>query len=810
MANINKREITSELQESYLDYAMSVIVARALPDVRDGLKPVQRRILWGMWDSGSTADAKLKKSANIVGEVMGKYHPHGDIAIYDTLVRMAQDFSLRYPLVQGQGNFGSIDGDSAAAMRYTETRLSRIAHEMLTDIEKETVDWAPNYDATRKEPMVLPARLPNLLLNGSIGIAVGMTTNIPPHNLGELVDAITHLAAHPDATTDDLLEFVQGPDFPTGSFMFDKKAIAEAYRSGKGPILTRAKADIEERKEGQYNIIITEIPYQVNKSDLIRRMAELVQDKKVEGIRDLRDESDRDGLRIVVELKNDAVPQKVLNQLYEHTDLQKHFHMNMIVLVNGLEPRLLSLRDILVAYLDYRKQIVRRRAEFDLKKAKERAHILEGLAKALHVIDKIIVTIKKSKDRDDAHRNLVKQFKLSDIQATAILEMRLQTLAALERQKIEAELKEKLALIKDLELILKSPAKILKIITDEVAELKKKYGDPRRTQLVSAGVAAFSDEDLIPQEGAVITLSAGGYIKRLPPDTFRSQRRGGKGLIGSDVTEEDFLVHFLSAKTHDNILFFTERGRVFQTKVYEIPAASRTAKGRAIHNFLELPADEKISAIITYDPSVKQQTAYLVMVTKSGIIKKSPIADFANIRRTGIIAIALKKGDSLQGVKVSSGKDQIIITTKKGQSIRFKESDARSMGRTASGIRAIRLRGDGVAGFDILREERKNKLSDAFLLAVMANGYAKRTPLSEYKVQHRGGSGVRTAKVTPKTGELVAAKVIDDETEILALSAKGQVIRTTLASVRETGRSAQGVRIMTVRSGDRLAGVVII
>ncbi|MEY4731841.1 MAG: hypothetical protein RL681_787, partial [Candidatus Parcubacteria bacterium] len=772
MAHINKREITGELQESYLDYAMSVIVARALPDVRDGLKPVQRRILWGMWDSGSTADAKLKKSANIVGEVMGKYHPHGDLAIYDTLVRMAQDFSLRYPLVQGQGNFGSIDGDSAAAMRYTETRLARVAHEMLTDIEKETVDWAPNYDATRKEPMVLPAKLPNLLLNGSIGIAVGMTTNIPPHNLGELVDAITHLAAHPDATTDDLLEFVQGPDFPTGGFIFDKKAIAEAYRSGKGAILTRAKADIEERKEGQYNIVITEIPYQVNKSDLIRRMAELVQDKKVEGIRDLRDESDRDGLRIVVELKNDATPQKILNQLYEHTDLQKYFHMNMIVLVNGLEPRLLSLRDILVAYLDYRKQVVRRRAEFDLKKAKERAHILEGLAKALHVIDKIIAVIKKSKDRDDAHRNLVKQFKLSDIQATAILEMRLQTLAALERQKIEAELKEKLAIIKDLELILKSPAKILKIITDEIADLKKKYGDPRRTQLVSAGVAAFSEEDLIPQEGAVITLSAGGYVKRLPPDTFRNQRRGGKGLIGSEVTEEDFLVHFLSTRTHDNILFFTERGRVFQTKVYEIPAASRTSKGRAIHNFLELPADEKVSAIISYDPNVKQQNAYLVMVTKNGIIKKSPIADFANIRRTGIIAIALKKGDSLQGVKLSSGKDQIIITTKKGQSIRFKESDARSMGRTAAGIRAIRLRGDGVAGFDILKEERKNKQSDAYLLAVMANGYAKRTLLAEYKVQHRGGSGVRTAKVTTKTGELVAAKVIDDETDILALSAR--------------------------------------
>jgi DNA gyrase subunit A len=813
MPTINKREITSELQESYLDYAMSVIVARALPDVRDGMKPVQRRILWGMWDSGSTADAKLKKSANIVGEVMGKYHPHGDIAIYDTLVRMAQDFSLRYPLVQGQGNFGSIDGDGAAAMRYTETRLARVAHEMLTDIEKETVDWAPNYDATRKEPMVLPAKLPNLLLNGSVGIAVGMTTNIPPHNLGELVDAITHLAANPDATTDDLLEFVQGPDFPTGGTMFDKKAIAEAYRSGKGAILTRAKADVEERKEGQYNIIITEIPYQVNKADLIRRIAELVQDKKVEGIRDLRDESDREGLRIVVELKNDAAPQKVLNQLYEHTDLQKYFHMNMIVLVNGLEPRLLSLRDVLLAYLDYRKLVVRRRTEFDLKKAKERAHILEGLAKALHVIDKIIATIKKSKDRDDAHQNLVKQFKLSDLQATAILEMRLQTLAALERQKIEAELKEKLALIKELELILKSPAKILKIITDEVAELKKKYGDPRRTALVKTGVAAFSDEDLIPQEDTVITVSAGGYIKRLPPDTFRSQRRGGKGLIGSDVTEEDFLAHFLSAKTHDNILFFTERGRVFQTKVYEIPAASRTAKGRAVHNFLELPADEKVSAIITYESDKKQEPrdkAFLVMVTKNGLIKKTPIADFANIRRTGIIAIALKKGDALQGVKLSTGKDQIIITTRKGQSIRFKETDVRSMGRTAAGIRAIRLRADGVTGFDILKEERKNKQSDAYLLAVMANGYAKRTPLAQYKVQHRGGSGVRTAKVTPKTGELVAAKVIDDQTDILALSAKGQVIRTTLQSVRETGRSAQGVRIMTVRPGDRLAGVVII
>ncbi len=811
MSRVNKREISTELQEAYLDYAMSVIVSRALPDVRDGLKPVQRRILWGMWDSGSTADAKLKKSANIVGEVMGKYHPHGDLSIYDTLVRMAQDFSLRYPLVTGQGNFGSVDGDSAAAMRYTETRLSRISHQMLEDIDKDTVDWAPNYDATRKEPKVLPAKLPNLLLNGSLGIAVGMTTNIPPHNLREIADAILYLIDNPDATTDDLLKFVKGPDFPTGGFIFDSKAIAEAYRSGKGAILTRAKADIEERKDRQFNIIITEIPYQVNKADLIKRIAELAQDKKIEGIRDLRDESDREGMRIVIELKSDVAPQKVLNRLYEQTDLQKYFHMNMIVLVNGIEPRLLSLRDVLSAYFDYRKIVVRRRTEFDLRKAKERAHILEGLAKALDVIDKIISTIKKSEDKEDAHKNLVKNFELSEIQATAILEMRLQTLAALERQKIEDELKEKLALIKELELILKSPAKIAKIIKDEVSELKAKYGDDRRSQLVETGVAAFKDEDLIPQEAAVITLSSGGYIKRLPPDSFKRQNRGGKGLIGSDVLEEDFLTHFLNAKTHDNILFFTERGRVFQTKVYEIPAASRTSKGRAIHNFLELPTDEAVSAIVVYDGSVKLQSVFLVMITKSGVIKKTPISEFANIRRSGIIALGLKKGDALQGVKISTGRDQIIMTTEQGQSIRFKESQVRAMGRTAAGIRAIKLRNtDRVAGFDILREEQKEVVKDACLLTVTANGFGKQTPLKEYKVQNRGGSGIRTANTTPKTGILVAARVVREETEILALSAKGQVIRTELQSIRKTGRAAQGVRIMNVQGGDRLAGVVVI
>jgi DNA gyrase subunit A len=1289
MSQIQKREITSELQESYLDYAMSVIVARALPDVRDGLKPVHRRILWAMWDSGLTHQAKFRKSANVVGETLGRYHPHGDVAVYDAMVRMAQDFALRYPLIEGQGNFGSLDGDAPAAMRYcvtgdtlvvtdqglipiaavsengsedvsveilskdrtvnraskwfasgehptikitthrgfaiqgtgnhpilvwaeeprtgapafqwkllqnieegdiavidrtpellwpdepvtltsfhspargrmerktlpshldenlahilgalvsegsvnereiefcnsdaswitefkerwrqvfpdcrlhefkrppssfgkkpyrtleiharhvvtflrtigllpvksaakeipslilrspknvvaafvqalfegdggvsysgkmtelsfvsmseglvsalqtlllrfgiaatkrrdsyrgtwklylrglrnyrlfeeqigfvsarkratldaaierlsreqsqtdfipflaratrrtltnphardsfalkhnfdryptlgthraallallapvaqeqfeelfdvllenhyffdpvakkevggihavyslkvesechsfvangfvnhnTESRLSRMAHEMLLDIEKETVDWVPNYDATRQEPTTLPAKLPNLLLNGSVGIAVGMTTNIPPHNLGEVADALLHLADHPDATNADLMAFVHGPDFPTGGIIFDRRAIAEAYASGKGSITTRAKAEIEERKPGHFDIVVTEIPYQVNKAELVQHMAELVQDKRVEGIRDIRDESDREGLRVVVELKNDVPPQKILNQLYRHTDLQKDFHMNLIALVNGIEPRLLSLKDVLLEYLAYRKTVVRRRAEFDLTKAKERAHILEGLHRALGVIDKVIATIKKSKDREDAHRNLIATFKLSDLQATAILEMRLQTLAALERAKIEAELNEKLALIKELEGVLKGPAKIAKIIKDEVAELKRTYGDARRTRVVATGLTEFKEEDLIPQEEVVITLSSGGYVKRLPPDTFRSQRRGGKGLIGSEVAEEDFLTHFLSAKTHDNILFFTDRGRVFQTKVYEIPAASRTSKGRAIHNFLEFPADERVRAIVAYrqpqidadhntdrrgsDPRESalnpRGSAYLVMATKNGLIKKTPIGDFKNIRRNGIIAIKLsaeggsasggKKGDALRWVRLSSGKDQIIMVSQAGQSIRFKESQVRSMGRTAAGIRAIRLRkSDQVVGFEIIRGEAAPPAgragAAARFLTVMSNGFAKQTPLKEYKVQNRGGSGVRTAKTTPKTGHVIAGEIIENQTEVIALSAKGQVLRTKLESVRTTGRSAQGVRIMNLKPGDRLAGVVVI
>lgn len=811
MSKIEKKEITSELTESYIDYAMSVIVARALPDVRDGLKPVHRRILWDMWDAGLTYQAKFRKSANVIGEVLGRYHPHGDVAVYDALVRMAQDFSLRYPLVQGQGNFGSIDGDSAAAYRYTESRLSKISEEILLDVEKETVDWSPNYDGTRQEPKVLPAKLPNLLLNGSFGIAVGMATSIPPHNFSELTEAILYLADNPEASGEELLKFVQGPDFPTGGIIFDKKAIQEAYLTGRGAIMTRAKVDIQEKKNRQFEIVITEIPYQVNKSEMVKRMAELVQEKKVEGIRDLRDESGREGLRIVIELKSDVPPQKILNQLYKHTDLQKNFNLNMVALVNGIQPRLLSLKEILTYYLEYRKIVVKRRAEFDLKKAQERAHILEGLARALGSIDKVIATIKKSEDRETAKNNLIKIFEFTEIQANAILEMRLQTLAALERTKIEDELKEKLALIKDLSLILKSPARILKIIKDEVAELKSKYGDARRTQVVAHPVGEFREEDLVPQEGVVITLSSGGYIKRLSPNVFRSQNRGGKGLVGSDVAEEDFITQFLAADSHDNLLFFTDKGRVFQTKVYEIPVGSRTAKGRAIHNFLELPGEENVSAIVAYSQSSPQGSAYLVMATRGGLIKKTPLADFDNIRRNGIIAIALKKGDSLNWVKLSAGKDQVMLATRKGRSIRFKESQIRAMGRGAAGVKAINLKkGDEVAAFDIINESQVAQAKSLKFLVVMANGFAKQTSLGQYRIQSRGGSGIATAKVTPKTGEVVAAKVVGEETEIMTLSAKGQIIRTKLTGVRITGRAAQGVRVMNLKTGDRLAGVVVI
>ncbi|MEK7496061.1 MAG: DNA gyrase subunit A [Patescibacteria group bacterium] len=819
--NIEKREISDELKESYLDYAMSVIISRALPDVRDGLKPVHRRILWTMWEDGLTHNAKFRKSANVVGAVLGRYHPHGDSSVYDAMVRMAQDFSLRYPLIQGQGNFGNIDGDSAAAYRYTEAKLSKSAEEILFDIEKETVDWQPNYDGVRQEPKVMPARLPNLLLNGSFGIAVGMATDIPPHNLNEVVDALVYLIDRPKTGAEELTRFIQGPDFPTGGIIYDKKAIAEAYASGKGPITCRALAEIEERKTGQFNIIVTEIPYRVNKSELIIKIAELVQDKKIEGIRDLRDESDREGMRIVVELKNDANPQKILNQLYKHTDLQKDFHLNMIALIdNGVQPQLLSLKEILEAYLEHRKIVIERRAKFDLNKAKERAHILEGLVKALSVIDKIINVIKKSKDRADAHQNLIKNFKLTDIQAGAILDMRLSALAALERQKIEDELKEKKKLILELETLLKSPAKILNVVKNEILELKKIYGDERKTKVIASGLKEFKEEDLIAQEEVIINLSRSGYIKRVSPSTIRIQHRGGKGLIGSEVNEEDLITHFISADTHDNILFFTDKGRVFQTKVYEIPTGSRTTKGKLVQNFLEIPTEEKISAIIAYkqtadkkavDRSLSTVDGYLVMATKKGIIKKTSVNDFANVRRSGIIAINLQKGDELKWVKLSSGKEEIILATAYGQAIRFKESQLRPMGRTAGGVKAIRIKKDDfVAGIDIIKTSDKRQATSDKLLIVTENGFAKQTLLKEYKIQSRGGSGIKTAKINSKTGKIVAARIIAGEEELLALSNKGQIIKTKISDVRTAGRATSGVRVMRLKEGDRVAGVVIL
>ncbi len=810
--HIQRQSITSELQESYLDYAMSVIVSRALPDVRDGLKPVHRRILWAMWNSGLTASAKLRKSAQVVGTVLGSYHPHSDTAVYDALVRLAQDFNLRYPLVTGQGNFGSLDGDGAAAMRYTECRLSKIAEEMLIDIEKETTRWQPNYDSTKQEPVVLPAKLPNLLMNGTVGIAVGMATNIPPHNLTEILDATTELIANPDASIEDIMRHIKGPDFPTGGIIYDKKAILEAYTTGRGGITTRGVAEVVERKKGkeQQDIIITEIPYQVNKAGLIVKIAQLVTDKKIDGIRDIRDESDKDGMRIVIELKNDAVPQKVLNRLYKYTDIQKDFHMNMIALEGGIQPETMSVKDVLEAHIAHRKEVVRRRTEFDLRKARERAHILEGLAKALSDIDRVIATIKKSKNRDDAHTQLIKKFAFSDAQATAILEMRLQTLAALEHQKIIDELAEKKLLIAELESILKGTAKILKIIKDEFADIKKRYGDARRTRVVAHSLKEFREEDLITQEEVIITLSRGGYIKRISPDTFKTQHRGGKGLIGSILGEEDFIEHVLSARTHDNILFFTDKGKVYQTKVYEIPQGTRTSKGKAMYNFIEVPQEERVNALVAYPDAEENGDNRLFMATKNGVVKKTPLSGFSNVRRSGIIAITLNGADQLGWVSRSSGKDEIILTTAQGQAIRFKEGNVRAMGRTAGGVTGIRLkRGDTVSSMSVIkgggRAADKRKI-----MVVMERGFAKQTSLSQYKTQVRGGSGLITAKITTKTGSIIAANIITEEEEILAISAKGQIIRTDIKSVRTTARSAQGVKIMSLRAGDKLTGVIIL
>jgi len=828
-SNVKTQEITEEMQTSYLDYAMSVIIGRALPDARDGLKPVHRRILFSMWEMGLRSNAKHRKSATVVGDCLGKYHPHGDVAVYDALVHLAQDFSKRYPLIQGQGNFGSLDGDAAAAMRYTECRLTALAEEMLYDIDKDTVGWADNYDGTRQEPTVLPSKVPQLLLNGSLGIAVGMMTNIPPHNLSELVDGMIYLIANPKATTEDLLKIIKGPDFPTGGAIYDRQAIIQAYSTGKGPIVNRAIAEIDEDKKGNKQIIVSEIPYQVNKAALLETIAELIKDKKIDGIKDIRDESNRDGVRIAIDLKNDAYPQKVLNRLYKLTDLQRTFHLNMLALVEGLQPQVLSLKSALEHYLEHRYDVLTKRTQFDLARAKERAHILEGLKKALDHIDAIISTIRKSADKEEAHAALCRKFKLTEIQATAILEMKLQALAGLERKKIDDELKEKRRLIEELEIILKSPKKILEVIKGELLALKEEYGDERRTKVYASPVGEFKEEDLIPEEECIIALTQGGYIKRMNPKIYRAQRRGGKGVSGITTREEDMVKHLACVNTHDNLSFFTNTGRVFQTKSYEIPETSRVARGQAIVNFLQLGPREEVKALVALKENLKDKKKggaangsgvgenFLVMMTKDGIIKKTPLEDFVNVRRSGLIAITLGKTDELRWVKASSGTDEIILATTRGQSIHFSEKDIRSMGRTAGGVRGIKLhKNDEVVGMDVIRNSKlktqNSKLPETGakneLLVVTENGYGKKSALKQFKLQRRGGSGIKAAQITAKTGPIVVAEVLEgSEEDIIAISQKGQVIRTALGSIPVLGRATQGVRIMKLEAGDKVASV---
>ena len=815
--NLIEINIEDEMKNSYLDYAMSVIVSRALPDVRDGLKPVHRRILYSMYEDGFTHNSKFRKSATVVGSCLGRYHPHGDQAVYDSLVRMAQTFSLRYPLVEGQGNFGSIDGDPPASMRYTEVRLSKFGEKMLEDIEKNTVDFIDNYDGTRKEPIVLPSPLPQLLLNGSLGIAVGMATNIPTHNLSEVCDALIFLIDNPKATTEDLFQFIQGPDFPTGGIIYNKKDIISAYSQGKGPILIRGKTEIiEQEKTGKSQIIITEIPYQVQKSTLVEQFAKLVQEKKIEGIKDIRDESDREGLRIVVDLQKNAFPQKILNRLFKFSDLQKTFYLNMIALVDGIQPKTLSLVDVLNYFIEHRKQVVFRRTTFEIEKAKERAHILEGLHKCLSRIDEVIKTIKNSKNREDAQNNLMKKFKLTQIQANAILETKLAALAKLEREKIEEELKELLIKIKELNSILKSPQKIKEVIKKELKELKEKFGDERKTKVFSQPVGEISEEDLIPQEETIITLTQGGYIKRINPQIYKIQKRGGKGIIGMKTLQDDVVEHFLLCQTHDSLFFFTDSGKVFRTPVYEIPEGTRVARGRGLLNFLELSNTEKVLSLLTIGKEdTEQGIKDLVMITKNGIIKKTSLEEFKNVRRSGLIAIKLKRDDLLKKVVKSTGNDEIIITTKKGQAIRFKEKEIREMGRPASGIRGINLRkGDKVAGMDIIKtsnQKDKNQKLQQYLLVVMENGYGKKTDIKEYRLQKRGGTGIKTANITSKTGEIIYSTILTgDEEDLIVISQKGHVIRTNISSIPKLSRATQGVRIMKLDDNDKVASATCI
>ena len=812
-----KTELTHEMKRAYLDYAMSVIVERALPDVKDGLKPVHRRILYAMHEMGLDHSSKYKKSATVVGEVLGKYHPHGDVPVYDAMVRLAQDFAMRYPLIDGQGNFGSLDGDPPAAMRYTEARMAAIASEMLYDLEKETVDMRPNFDASRDEPVYLPAKLPNLLLMGSEGIAVGMATKIPPHNLTELVDAIVamigkttivkepKLSVTTEITTDELLEIVKGPDFPTRGVIYDQTEIRNLYTTGKGKIIMRGKAEIEEIGQGKSAIIITELPYQVNKAVLVARIADLAKEKKIEGITDLRDESDRHGLRIVVELKRDAAPKKVLNNLFKNTALQTTFAANVVALVDGT-PQTLTLKTILEEYIKHRFSIVTRRSEFELRQAKARLHILEGLKIAVDNIDAVIKTIRESKDQEEAKKNLMEKFKLSEIQATAILDMQLRRLAALERQKIEDELmmvKETIAYLEDL---LAHSEKILKVITDELAQLKEKFGDPRRTRVFKGKVDEFSEEDLIPNESTVITITATGYIKRQSMSSFQTQNRGGKGVKGMTTKEEDEIMSIRYAQTHDNILFFTNKGKVYQLKAYEIAESSRTSKGTAVVNLLNIEAGEKVESFITYSGKAE---GFIFLTTRKGTVKKSAVSEFANIRRTGIVAIKLEAGDELVWSKLTSGNDDIMLVTHEGKAIRFSGKEVRPMGRATMGVRGIKIGPkDEVIGMDVISADDKT----AELLTIMENGLGKKTSATEFRGQTRGGMGVKVANVTEKTGKVVTAQIIPpDMNSVIITSKKGQVVKLHLSAIPKLSRATQGVILMRFsKAGDLIASATCV
>ena len=796
--NIETRNITTEIKTSFLSYAMSVIVSRALPDVRDGLKPVHRRILYGMQELGNTSDKPYKKSARIVGDVMGKFHPHGDSSIYDAMVRMAQDFSYRYMLVDGHGNFGSVDGDGAAAMRYTESRMSKIAMEMLRDINKDTIDYGPNYDGSEKEPLVLPARYPNLLVNGASGIAVGMATNIPPHQLGEAIDAVLAVSENPAITTEELMEIIPGPDFPTGGIILGRSGIRRAYETGRGSIMVRAKVEIEQKSNGKEVILVHELPYQVNKAKLIEKIAELVRDKKIDGISSLRDESDRNGMRIVIEIRRDANANVVLNNLYKQTAMQSSFGINMLSLVDG-QPKVLSLKEMLYYYLEHQKVVIKRRTAFELRKAEDRAHILEGLRIALDHIDEIIAIIRSSRSGDEAKPTLMERFNLTERQAQAILDMRLVRLSGLEREKIEAEYQELQALIEQLRAILADEQKVVEIIRQEMTEIKERYNDARRTEIAAGGLEMIEDEDLIPRENSVITLTHNGYIKRLAANTYRSQKRGGRGVQGMGTNEDDFVEHLLSTSTHDTILFFTSKGKVFRTKGYEIPEFGRTAKGLPIVNLLNIDKGEHITAMIrveSYD-----EDAYFVFTTKLGLAKRTSVSQFANIRTNGLIAIGLREDDELISVRLTDGKKQVVIGTHDGMLVRFKEDDIRAMGRTAAGVRGIKLReGDYVVDMEILEEGQE-------ILVVTEKGYGKRTPESEYRLQSRGGVGIKTIQVTEKNGPMCAVKTVNGTEDVMLITINGMLIRMDINDISVIGRNTQGVRLIRLADDELVATV---